>query len=214
MSVLSILALLSSLSFQDSVPPVLSFHVRSELPVPGSETGTLWASFELAAGWTTVPNPLLPPSSARAMLQIAVPPGVRLLGDHAESLPELLRSVFLDLPYERLLSPEPTSIEFRILDGLAEEAAFEFNVLAYVTSKSGDSALPRFLRKRYRLSLKPDAVPVEVSAATSTWGPGTALQLGEESPTFELPSADGTLRSLEEFLGAGPVVLATYRSCL
>src|SRR5262249_23437884 len=146
----------------------------------------------LAAGWSVAPNPLLPGTEPRLFVQLAPPPELELTGPSATTLPELLRARFLDLPFERVLPPGDSALEFRVLRAPPDDARFAFNALAYVRPSDAPAARTRLVRLRFELALAPGAEAVSVPNTDSRWGRGDALRLGERAPAFELPTASGT----------------------
>lgn len=86
-------------------------------------TSELRIHFELAAGWSVAPNPLLAATEPRLFVQLAPPPELELTGPSATTLFELLRARFLDLPFERVLPLGDSALEFRVLRVPAAEGA-------------------------------------------------------------------------------------------
>jgi len=137
-----------------------AFSIHAELTsqsLSAGARGELSVSFELTEGWAAAPNPLLPDLAPAAMLQLLAPPGIELDGEPVVGLRALLRHGFLDLPHESLLERGTTTIGFRVVDPLPEDAVLAFNVLTYAAPEEGQDLRPRLIRRRYRLSLLPGA---------------------------------------------------------
>ncbi|MCH7884194.1 MAG: hypothetical protein IIC01_03000 [Planctomycetes bacterium] len=143
------------------------------------------------------------------ILQIQVPPSVRLSGKVLSSHKELSRNEFLHAPFERLMKDAPTRVPFTLVHEPAPEDQFSLNVLAYVSNGKGTS----FVRRRLTLPVRASATAKEADPNTSDWGVNERLlQLGDKAALFKLPRADGSTVSLDQYLGKKNVVVTTYRA--
>jgi hypothetical protein len=60
---------------------------------------------------------------------------------------------------------------------------------------------------RLRLALVAAAALVLASCADSTRSFTAGLKVGDDAPAFELPAADGSRASLEDYVGNKPILL-------
>ena len=160
-----------------------------------------------------VPGKGLSASSAglpAPILQLQPPRSVKLVGKTLKKYKDLAANEFLRAPFERMLSESPTHVEFKLRRKPREGDEFHLNVLAYVSSKSGEDAV--FVRRRLVLALAPGASATVISSNSSDWGQKDFLQLGDKAATFKLPRADGTEVALEQYLGKSNVIVTTYRA--
>lgn len=159
-----------------------------------------WAG--ASAGESGVPAPIL---------QIDVPPSVELVGEELTTYDQLKRNEFLMEPWERLVERFPATIRFRLVAEPAADETIGLVVLAYVSTEPGvDDA---FLRRRVELPVQAGAVARPGDDADSSWGPDEELYaIGDRVEPFDLPRADGTRLDLSQRLGAGNVIVTTYRA--
>lgn len=191
--------------------------LHAELPDRPLEVGVvaeLSIRYELGAGWTVPGNPLLPGGAPAAMIQLDAPPAVRFEGDEAETFQALLRNAFLDVPHERMITAEATTLRFEVLAELEPESAVELNLVLYAAPDAGKDRRPRLIRQRYRIPLRPGARARRIDVGAAAWGRHDVLALGDTAPGFELPTPFGEPLVLDELKGEGLVLLTTYRSCL
>ncbi len=144
------------------------------------------------------------------ILQIDVPPSARLTGRVLKSHRELARNDFLQEPFEQLLKGSSTRVGFRLPGESAPGEAFGLSVLVYLSRDGTDDAW--FVRRRLELPVTPGSTARSVSAATSDWGEGDLLQIGDQAAPFSLPKADGTKLALSEYLGKKNIIVTTYRA--
>jgi hypothetical protein len=164
---------------------------------------------ETAPGWSAtdsgVPNPIL---------QIEVPESATLAGEVIDSYKALSRNEFLMEPFERLIKDASTTIPFKVKKHISKSdktgESFGLNVLTYL--KSPENGQSYYLRRRLELPLAPQAVAVAGDAANSKWGVENTLHIGDKADDFSLPRADGTTRSLSEYLGKKNIIVTTYRA--
>lgn len=164
---------------------------------------------EIAEGWSAtdsgVPNPIL---------QIEVPKSARLSGRVIDSYKALSRNEFLMKPFERLVKPGTTTIPFKVKKSIKKSTktgeSFGLSVLAYL--KSPDDGKSYFVRRRVELPLAPKAVAVAGDPTNSKWGAEDTLHIGDKADDFSLPRADGSTRTLSEYLGEKNVIVTTYRA--
>lgn len=143
------------------------------------------------------------------ILQLDVPPSVKLDGREITDLKELARNEFLQEPYERLLKELPAEVTFTFASAPAAGETIGINVVGYLKTEAGDA----FLRRRLELPLTPGAEARAAEATTSTWGKDEALlNIGQRAALFDLPRADGSRVALEQFLGSKNVIITTYRA--
>jgi len=145
-----------------------------------------------------------------AILQIKVPRSVKLAGKVLETQRELAKNEYLRMPFERLIKENPTRVKFKLLRKPKKKDRLRFNVLAYVHSPDGND--DGFVRRRFKLKVKPGAEATSISAKHSSWGRGKELQLGDKAVPFKLQRADGSTASLKSYLGKKNVVVTTYRA--
>jgi len=145
------------------------------------------------------------------MLQIEVPPSVKLGGRYLRTYRELANNEFLNEPFERLLVDPRTKIAFELVSEPAPDERLALNVVGYQTSEDGERT--SFMRRRFELALTPGAEAVEVAATRSSWGEDSSLlQIGDDAAEFVLPMADGVELALDEFLGEQNIIVTTYRA--
>jgi hypothetical protein len=159
-----------------------------------------WAG--ASAGKSGVPAPIL---------QIDLPPSVELVGEALTTFDQLKRNEFLMEPWERLVDELPATIGFRLVAEPGADETIGLVVLAYVSTEPGvDDA---FLRRRLELPVKGGAVARPGNDADSSWGPDDTLYvIGDRVEPFDLPRADGSRLDLSQRLGAGNVIVTTYRA--
>lgn len=154
-------------------------------------------------------------STARAgvpapILQLDVPAGVTLEGEHLSSLEAQMENEFLEAPYERLIEDGSARVAFRLDAQPDEDATIGIVVTGYV---DGGPEGPWFLRRRLELPLVPGAAALPGDDADSSWGTDPErLTIGAKAPPFELPRPDGSTVALEQFLGAKNVLISTNRA--
>ena len=179
-------------------------RVVQEQLVPGEEHAIVldvdWAG--ASAGKSGVPAPIL---------QIDVPPSVKLVGEELTTYDQLKRNEFLMEPWERLVDELPATIRFRLVAEPGADETIGLVVLAYVSTEPGvDDA---FLRRRVELPVQGGAVARPGDDTDSSWGPDERLwKIGDRVEPFDLPRADGTRLDLAQRLGAGNVIVTTYRA--
>ncbi len=147
------------------------------------------------------------------LLQIAVPEGVTLAGEHLVTLAQQAQNELLEAPYERLLEKGSARVAFTLEREPAADATIGLVVTGYLSGASGE----RFLRERVELPLVAGAEARPGDDQDSRWGPpGGAgdgrLAIGERAPPFELPRPDGSTVALESLLGQGFVLVTTFRA--
>lgn len=143
------------------------------------------------------------------ILQIVVPPSAELVGKVLSTQEELSKNEFLQAPYERLLKDMPAKIRFKLLKQPGPEEEFGLTVVAY-TSPGGDEAF--FIRRRLVLPFSPRAVARVAEPTISTWSGNDTLHIGDRAVAFNLPKADGSKVSLEQYLGKTNIIVTTYRA--
>lgn len=144
------------------------------------------------------------------LLQIAVPEGVALEGEHLATLAQQAKNELLEAPYERLLEKGRARVGFTLEREPAPDATIGLVVTGYLSGASGE----RFLRERVELPLVADAEARPGDDQDSRWGPpgDGRLAIGERAPLFELPRPDGSTVALESLLGQGFVLVTTFRA--
>lgn len=148
---------------------------------------------------------------AHPILQIDVPVSIRLAGQEITGYRALSRNEFLNEPYERLIKDATTRIPFASERGAdSSQAVIGLNILAYMTSPSGDASW--FVRKRLEIGTADGSKAKEVSATNSKWGKEPILHIGDKATTFALPRADGSTVSLDSYLGEKNIIVTTYRA--
>ena len=145
------------------------------------------------------------------ILQIDVPASIKLQGRELTDYRSLSGNEFLNEPYERLVKDATTRIPFSTKRGAdSGQAVIGLNILAYVTSTSGDGSW--FVRKRLEIGTADGSKAKEVSATNSKWGKEPILHIGDKATTFALPRADGSTVSLDSYLGEKNIIVTTYRA--
>ena len=145
------------------------------------------------------------------LLQLDLPPSVKLTGKTLTTLKELRANEFIAEPYERLLEDSITAISFELVSAPAEGATLGLNVIAYVSA--GDGSEPVFMRRRLELPLVASATATEATEPNSRWGNDDALlQIGDKLESFALPDADGFELNVGEWIGQSNIILTTYRA--
>lgn len=144
------------------------------------------------------------------IVQVKVPPSVKLIGDRETSLRKLSKAEFLRLPDERLTADGKTEFPFEFIGEPKANERFEINLLAYVTNP--DETNVWFVRKRIALPIAADATSVDIDASDSSWGVDDELQLGDSVPSMTLPRLEGEPLDIGKYLGKRNVVITTYRA--
>ena len=144
------------------------------------------------------------------ILQIDVPPSVKLKGKILKSYKALSRNEFLQEPFERLIKELPARIDFRRIKEPEGDERIGLNVLIYVNDGGDRNA--RFIRRRLELAPISGANATPGSPESSHWGQDDLLQIGDSADAFTLPRADKSTVSLDQFLGKKNVIVTTYRA--
>ncbi len=144
------------------------------------------------------------------ILQIDVPPSVKLNGKVLKTQKALSRNNYLQAPFERLLEELPARIGFRTSNRLGADERIGLNIITYVTDGGARNA--RFVRRRLELAPTAGSEATTVSAKSSKWGKEDLLQIGDTADAFTLPRADKSTVSLEQFRGKKNVIVTTYRA--
>lgn len=176
-------------------------------------------ALEIGGSYELLLDVLLPEGSDAAgagipapIVQLDVPPSVKLTGPAVTTPREHARNEYLLAPYELLLEKSPTAVPFELVAEPAAGETIGVNLVAYLHAE-GEPA--RFLRLRVEVPLEPRGQGVPASRAVSDWGPpedGGLLQIGDEAVGFELPRADGSVLRLSDLLGEKVVIVTTYRA--
>lgn len=183
----------------------ISARLESESLAPGTEAAFV-LTLELAEGVSGsdsgVPAPLI---------QLDVPPSVKLEGEVSSSYRALSRNEFLVEPFERLM-PEPEArIAFELVGEPAAGDTIGISVVGYFATEPGEDDF--FVRRRLELPLVAGAEASPGSAADSSWSAvEDVLQIGDELPSLVLSRADGTEHELTALAGDGPMIVTTYRA--
>lgn len=143
------------------------------------------------------------------ILQIDVPPSVKLIGKVLKTYRELSRNEFLQEPFERLAKKRRERISFELIKKPKRGEKFGLSILSYASESPNDAW---FIRRRLSLPVAAKATSQPDSSTKSQWGEEDLLQIGDEAPNFELPRADGTTVTLAQFRGKKNVLLSTYRA--
>ena len=190
-----------------SAPPAEAMQVSARIDAQSLEVGEDYAlvvrtSFAqgLSASNAGIPLPLV---------QIQVPPSVRLVGKELTTRKELSKNEFLHAPYERVMRGHEDRIKFTVMSAPKSDESFALNVLGYVSDESAGDAW--FIRQRLTVPLSPGGESREVDAAESKWGVDQTLKIGDTAADFSLPQADGKTVSLKDYRGKY-VVVTTYRA--
>lgn len=151
------------------------------------------------------------------IVQLDVPRGVVLGGEHVSGYRDLARNEFLLEPFERLVSELPASIPFTLDAPPAEGATIGINVIGYIAPEDESAGHPTaasFLRRRLELPLTARAVAREGDARDTSWSCAPELlNVGDRAPDFALPRRDGRTLRLTDLLEQGKnVIVTTYRA--
>lgn len=199
-------AMMTALLF-GSAPPAEAMQVSARIDAESLEVGKEYAlvvraSFEqgLSASGAGIPLPLV---------QIQVPPSVRLVGKELTTRKELSQNEFLQAPFERVMRGHEDRIKFTVMSDPKPDESFGLNVLAYVSDESSGDAW--FIRQRLTVPLTPGGESRKVDAGESDWGNDETLKIGDTAADFSLPQADRKTVSLKDFRGKY-VVVTTYRA--
>lgn len=167
-----------------------SFHVSLTLPGAADASG---------AG---VPAPIL---------QLDLPPSVRLLGEYKRSYRDLARNEFLAEPFERLMKSREVTIPFELVAEPSEGASIGVSVVGYLSATEETPA--RFFRRRVELPVTAGAEGTPGNHRDSSWGEDEAtLDIGDTVPPIALPVASGGEVDLGAYLGKQKIILTTYRA--
>jgi hypothetical protein len=149
----------------------------------------------------------------KAFLQVDAPPSVTLAGAVLESHQELARNGFLVAPFERVIGPGTTRVEFTIDGRPGDDERIGINVVAYVGRDGSSDAW--FLRRRLELPLAAGAVAAAGDDRDTSWGDAghdrDGLAVGDTADPLRLPRADGTMVDLADYRGRH-VIITTYRA--
>lgn len=144
------------------------------------------------------------------LLQLDVPPSVRIEGRVIDDPRQLQRNEFVEEPWERQFDPTGGEVRFRLTGEPAADERLGISVLLFLEDEDGART---FVRRRVDLPLTGGASVTTSAAATdSGWGRNGTLEIGQRATAHDLPRADGTTLKLEEMLGQRPIVITTYRA--
>ena len=136
---------------------------------------------------------------------------MHLEGRYLTTYRELAHNEFLEEPYERLVEPGDSSVQFTLTGTPDDDDVIAVNVIAYVTSGTPEESY--FVRRRVELPLIHSAAArSSVQASNSSWGKNGSIQLGDRAPTLSLPQADGTEVQIDDVRGDGNLIVTTYRA--
>lgn len=201
--------LLLPLLFAGSQPPADVVTISAELQADDLKTGPAYEivlEVAIKDGWSAskagVPAPVL---------QIEVPPSVKLSGQVLTTYKELSRNEFLQAPFERLLKNKAEHIEFTLVQEAGANEQIALNVMAYISQDPTKDSF--FIRRRVVLDLAPRARATEADATISDWGiDRKLLQIGDVAADFNLPKAFDPPLSLGQYLGQKNIIVTTYRA--
>ncbi|MFQ5501843.1 MAG: hypothetical protein ACE5EQ_06025 [Phycisphaerae bacterium] len=206
--VYSIAAMLVPLVLSAPNPPDDVVTVSATLQADRLEIGQSY-SFVVEArfkdGWSASDSGIPKP-----FLQIKTPPSVQLDGKVLKTQRELSKNEYLREPFERLMQGNETTVRFTLVDEPGEDERIALNIIAYASDDPANDAW--FIRKRMELPVRPGATAELINATESDWGTGDELQIGDQAELFELPRADGSKVSLEQYRGKKNVLVTTYRA--
>jgi hypothetical protein len=198
----------------EAADPLAGVRVSARLEAKTLEAGAeARLIIELDAGQAAVDGAGIP----APILQLDVPPSVKLEGRHLKTFAELARNEFLQEPFERLVKEFPAEVRFKLESVPAEGETIGINLIGYLKTEAGDA----FLRRRLELPISAGlagAVARVVSPEDSTWGDRATkdddalLDIGDRAALFDLPRADGSRVRLEQFLGDKTIIVTTYRA--
>lgn len=143
------------------------------------------------------------------LIQIEVPKCVELVGEVLESHKALAKNEFLHAPFERALTSDSTTIDFKLLAKPRAGDQVAINFIAYAKSSDGTS---EFIRKRIAIPVAPAAKGAEVEVGDAAWGKNSFAKIGEKVKPITLPRADGSQLDLGDWIGKSNIIITTYRA--
>ena len=203
---LSTLIMASSLVMSEPAPNTVQIAASlstNELTV--GQTYTIDLTLELAEGWSASESGI-----PKVFLQIDVPDSVTLAGKVLTGYQELSKNEFVREPFERMIEPGRTEIEFTLTSEPKVGETFSLNIIAYIKSEDGDDNY--YIRRRLDLALQPGAQAKETDATNTAWGSHDTLVVGEKADDFTLPQYGGSSISLADYRGKKNVIITTYRA--
>ena len=190
-------------------PPADVLSVSAELAADELTVGRPYEivlRVEIADGWSAskagVPAPLL---------QIDLPPSVKLSGRVLTTHKELSKNEFLQAPFERLLKGKEHRIEFELTQEPRPGEQIGLNIMTYVAQDAKKDSF--FVRRRLVVPVAAGAKGVESAPTDSSWGiDRDLLQIGDVASDFSLPKAFDPPIGLSNYLGQKNVIVTTYRA--
>ena len=212
------------------VAPLLTAAPPAESPVTlsaslNADELTVGEAHQIALTATLADGWIFPESRTAIrglIVQIDVPRSATLAGQVLTDPRELARNEYLQSPYERLVEPGETTIEFTLnaAAGAAPGPALApasggnetigVNITAYVQKAGTDEHV--FIRRRLELPLKAGAEAVEGNAGNTHWGAADTLHVGDMADAFSLPQFGGAMVDLKDHLGRKNIIITTYRA--
>lgn len=201
--------LVLSLLLAGAQPPADVLSVSAELAADELRVGRTYEivlRVAIADGWSAskagVPAPLL---------QIDVPPSVKLSGRVLTRHKELSKNEFLQAPFERLLKEREERIEFKLTQDPGPDEQIGLNITTYVAQDPTKDSF--FVRRRIVVPIAARAKGVESVPTDSSWGMDRELlQIGDSASDFSLPKAFDPPIGLSNYLGQKNVIVMTYRA--
>ncbi len=190
-------------------PPADVLTVSAELTAGELKIGPTYeivVRVAIADGWSAskagVPAPLL---------QIDIPPSVKLSGRVLTKYKELSRNEFLQAPFERLLKGKEHRIEFKLTQEPGPDEQIGLNIMTYVAQDPRKDSF--FVRRRLVVPVAAGAKGVEAAPTDSSWGiDRDLLQIGDVASDFSLPKAFDPPIGLSSYLGQKNIIVTTYRA--
>lgn len=190
-------------------PPADVLTVSAELAADQLKVGPTYklvVRVAIADGWSA--------SKARGpalLLQIDVPPSVKLSGQVLTTYKELRKNEFLQAPFERLLKGREEHIEFQLTQQPEPDEQIGLNIMTYVTQDPTKDSF--FVRRRLVVPVVAGAKGVESAPTDSSWGIDRhLLQIGDVAADFSLPKAFDPPIGLSNYLGQKNIIVTTYRA--
>lgn len=190
-------------------PPADVLTVSAELAADELKVGSTYEivlRVAIADGWSAskAGGPAL-------LLQIDVPPSVKLSGRVLTTYKELRKNEFLQAPFERLLKEREEHIEFQLTQQPEADEHIGLNILTYVTQDPTKDSF--FVRRRLIVPVAARAKGAQSPPTDSSWGiDRDLLQIGDVASDFSLPKAFDPPIGLSNYLGQKNIIVTTYRA--
>ncbi|MFT5687696.1 MAG: hypothetical protein ACI8PQ_000526 [Planctomycetota bacterium] len=150
-----------------------------------------------------------------ALLQIDCPASIKLAGPYFDTLALQARNEHLMMPYERQFKGTRVAVEFELLSAPAAGDSIGLIVVGYADpgKEAAEDVNPFFFRRRFELTLAPNAEATHGDDENSNWGRDeTLLQIGSKVGDVTVPNLEGGELALGSMLGKSNLLVSTYRA--